>query len=255
MPGKKKKRSTKRTVNNKIKVSEEKISDELIDEIDKEKTVLNNDNYIEDIKTKEPTADDVIGNLNEMIDDINKSDIQRAEIKEKPRHVKRTTKKPLRDLLILLLKIVILGGMLFIIFGFIFGLKRMDSLNMNPNLKEGDLLLYYRINQVYRENDIIVIDNNGKQQVYRIVATTDQTVDFNQEGQLLIDGYPETETTYYKTGQDDKSKIKFPYKVNDNEYFVLNDLRTDTNYSRTFGSIKKSQIKGKVIGKIQIRNL
>ena len=58
---------------------------------------------------------------------------------------------------------------------------------------------------------------------------------------------------YFSTYKNESSNIVFPYIVKKNEFFVLNDYRVDYSDSRTFGPLKKNEIKGKVIASIQIR--
>ena len=158
----------------------------------------------------------------------------------------------LNEVGILVLKVLFIIIFCFIVFKFIFGLQRMKGNNMIPAFTDGDLLLYYRIQNSFNVDDVIVIKNS---QVLRIVATENQIVDIDKKGRLLVDGNPEYRLSYYQTLKADNSKIKFPYKVKKNSYFVLNDYRTNSNDSRNYGVVKKDKIKGKIIGKLQIRNL
>ena len=51
------------------------------------------------------------------------------------------------------------------------------------------------------------------------------------------------------------SDDKFRERVGKNEYFLINDYRTFTDDSRKFGSVSEDRILGKVIGKLQTRNI
>jgi len=164
-------------------------------------------------------------------------------------------KKLLRNLISLLIKLTALVLIVYVIFSVFFGIKRMDTSFMSPYITEGDLLIYYRIDQNYELGDVILIENNNKTDVYRIVAKPGQTVDINNSGELLIDGYPEEHVSFYKTQKDENSEIKFPYQVEQGKYFVMNDYRLQKNDSRTFGTIPEDSINGKIICRLQIRNI
>ena len=163
--------------------------------------------------------------------------------------------KTRKNLIRLFIKIVMVIILFYIFFGFVFGIKRMNTSFMSPNITEGDLLVYYRIDRNFELGDVVLIKNNNSQDVYRIVAKEGQTVDVNEEGKLTVDGYPEEHQVFYLTESDENSQIKFPYQVEEGKYFVMNDYRLEKSDSRTFGTIYKDSILGKVIGKLQIRNI
>ena len=162
--------------------------------------------------------------------------------------------KLIKNIIRLLIKIVILVIIYYIFFGVVFGIKRMETSFMSPNITEGDLLVYYRIDKSYELGDVVVIKNN-KKNVYRIVAKEGQTVDVNEQGILLIDGYPEEHQAFYETNSDENSQITFPYTVEEGKFFVMNDYRLEKKDSRAFGTIFADSIIGKVIGRLQIRNI
>ena len=72
---------------------------------------------------------------------------------------------------------------------------------------------------------------------------------------ILINGAPEEHITYFKTVLDNDSSITYPYVVPKDSYFLANDYRMNFSDSRTFGAVSKNQILGKVIGKLQSRNI
>ena len=44
-----------------------------------------------------------------------------------------------------------------------------------------------------------------------------------------------------------ESNVKYPIKLKDGQYFILNDFRENKNDSRTFGVIEQEQVKGKLL--------
>ena len=158
-----------------------------------------------------------------------------------------------KNIVRLIIKIVIFSIIYYIFFGVVFGIKRMETSFMSPSITEGDLLVYYRMDKNYELGDVIVVKNN-KKNVYRIVAKAGQTVNVNEQGVLLIDGYPEEHQAFYETNLEDSQMI-FPYTVEEGKLFVMNDYRLEDKDSRTFGTIFEDSIIGKVIGRLQIRNI
>ena len=50
-----------------------------------------------------------------------------------------------QDIIQLLLKIVILILVIFLIFTFLYGIVRINDVSMKPSIKDGDLVVYYRL--------------------------------------------------------------------------------------------------------------
>ena len=59
--------------------------------------------------------------------------------------------------------------MLWVLFGFVFGLTPMPNGDMSPRLSAGDLMLYYRMASTWHTQDIAVLEKDGTQYVARIV--------------------------------------------------------------------------------------
>ena len=131
----------------------------------------------------------------------------------------------------------------------------MDTSFMSPYITEGDLLIYYKYDKNFELGDAVLIEKEGRQSVYRIVAKEGQTLEINEQGRLLIDGYPEEHQVFYATDPEEGSEIAFPYTVEEGKYFVMNDYRLEKNDSRIFGTISANSILGKIIGRLQIRNI
>ena len=162
-----------------------------------------------------------------------------------------TKKKKLGPREKLLIKIAVLVIIVVIVLTWILGLHRMTGNNMFPFVKDGDLCIVYKLDD-YTTGDVVLYRNNeGKMKLGRIVAVGGQSVDFPKDGGYTVDGYqPSEEITYQTFGADG---VKYPIDVGDDEVFIMNDFRSDTDDSRQFGSIKKSDIKGKLLFLIRRR--
>ena len=150
------------------------------------------------------------------------------------------------DLLFLGAKIMLFLVLLVITFGVVFGVHRNIGDDMNPVCKNGDLLLYYRLQKEYQANDLVVIEKNREKEVRRIIAKEGERVDITENG-LEINGYLQQENNIYMDTLPYKEGIQFPVTVGQGEYFVLGDNRTNAKDSRIYGVVKKKEIKGGVI--------
>jgi len=172
---------------------------------------------------------------------------------------KDTTKKQqpslLSDLLFLLLKIGIIALFVVIIFTFFFGIVQVRDNAMDPAVKDGDLVIYYRLDKNYVASDLAVLEKQGKTQVRRVVGIDGDKIDINRDNGLEINGYPQQEDNIYTETLPVVGKTKFPLTVGTEQVFVLGDNRKYAVDSRTYGCVDKSDTKGKVIAVIRRRSL
>lgn len=150
------------------------------------------------------------------------------------------------DVLFLLLKIAIFLILLLIMFLFVFGIYRCDDNMMAPAFKDGDLAVYYRLQNVYQSSDIVVVEKNREMQIRRIVAVSGDSVEITADG-LKVNGYLQQESGIYMETLAYTEGISFPLTVGEDEYFVLGDNRTNAKDSRIYGTVSKEEIKGTVI--------
>lgn len=122
---------------------------------------------------------------------------------------------------------------------------------MFPFVKDGDLCIVYKLDE-YTTGDVVAYKTkNGKTKIGRIVAVGGQEVNFQKDGGYTVDNYqPAEEITYQTFGADG---VKYPIEVGENEFFIMNDFRSDTDDSRQIGSIKESKICGKLLFLIRRR--
>lgn len=150
------------------------------------------------------------------------------------------------DILFLGLKILIFVVLLAVIFLFIFGICRCSDNMMSPAFKDGDLVVYYRLQKEYQPSDTVVLEKDGETQVRRIIAKAGDEVDMTEDG-LKINGYLQQENEIYTETFPYTEGISFPITIGEDEYFVLGDNRTNAKDSRIYGTVKKEEIKGMVI--------
>lgn len=150
----------------------------------------------------------------------------------------------LKELILLILKILTVILVITLLFTYIFGVLRVKDERMIPNINPNDTLFYYRLDRKYLVGETVVYSYNGKNHLARIIATGGDEVDIDGEG-LTVNSSRQYEPKIYKETFPIKEGITYPLKLKEDEFFVLADNREMTEDSRLFGGIKKGQIKGK----------
>jgi signal peptidase I len=126
---------------------------------------------------------------------------------------------------------------------------------MYPRLRDGDLILYYRLEQDYQIGDVVVFERRNYPRVARIVAQGGDVVDLNADGQLVVNGNVQEEEVFFATEPDENGEVTFPYTVEADSYFVLCDYRIASVDSRSFGTIPQSDLDGKVVTVLRRRGI
>ena len=140
-----------------------------------------------------------------------------------------------------------MAAFLYILFGRIFGLALVDNNDMSPRLSGGDLMLYYRLQNKWYTDDVVVFEKDGTRYTGRIVATGGDTVDIPDEGGLTINDSTVLEPDIFYVTKKYEAGIDFPVTLEKDEFFILCDYREGAKDSRFFGPVKASELKGKVI--------
>ena len=158
----------------------------------------------------------------------------------------------------LLIRIGTFAAVVVILFTAIFGVAEVKDNDMYPALKEGDVVLYYR-HADFTNTDAVLYEYQGETYAGRIEATGGSTIGLTGDRQITIDGrYQPVDTdrgTFFKTKVTKANAKGYPYQLAADEYYILGDRRSEANDSRSFGAIKKTQIKGKIITVLRRRNI
>lgn len=153
----------------------------------------------------------------------------------------------------LLMRIVVLLFIAYIFFSQIFLVTRANGNYMFPAVKDGDLIIAYRLHKDYVKDDIAVYKVQGKNYLGRVVGRGGDVVTLNESGDFNLNGGIQRGEIIYPTYA--KEGIKYPLKIKENQIFVLGDHRTESEDSRDFGPIEKKEIKAKVITILRRRGL
>ncbi len=178
-----------------------------------------------------------------------KKELSASEI-IKQRRYKIAVKREYKSLFLKVLLLVAIG---YVLFKHVFLIKHVNGMEMFPAVKDGDLLLGYRLVQEFEEEDIIIYQHNGKEKIGRIIAREQDVVMLSDSGTLTVNGTIQDEEVLYLTYA--KEGMGYPYLVSEGCVFVLGDYRTQAEDSRDFGEISLEQIEGKVITLLRRRGL
>lgn len=155
----------------------------------------------------------------------------------------------LKEFILDSLKYIIVVVVVLLLFIFVVGIQQVVGPSMNPLLNEGDIIivnkLLYRIGNINR-NDIVVISQNEKYMIKRIVGLPGEVVEY-KDNCVIVDGI-----TYKEPFLDD-GVITEDFSIKDlgydvipeDMYLVLGDNRTNSLDSRNYGLIKRENIIGK----------
>ena len=115
---------------------------------------------------------------------------------------------------------------------------RVDGDSMKNTLKNGDILLLYKLGSINRL-DIIVLDEekDNEKIIKRVIGLPGETVAIKKGKIYINDKVIDDEYAYGETSDYDKVTLE------DDEYFILGDNRLISKDSRYFGPI----IKGKIV--------
>lgn len=153
-------------------------------------------------------------------------------------------------------KIALLFLMLWIVFGWLFGLHRISGIGMDPGLRDGELALFARVGNEYAVGDVVLFERDGSMQASRIFATGGQLIDANDDGYLTIDGAIQSDGIVVDMTEDNaKERIGLPFRVPSGAYYLLNDNYEFEEDSRSFGALYEKDFRGKVISTLKVRNI
>lgn len=159
--------------------------------------------------------------------------------------------KKYKFLIKFIIKTALICGIFWFALTFVVELYRMSGNTMFPGVRDGDLGFFYRLDKAY-VNDIILYEADGGLHVGRVVAYGTQTVDFPESGGYMVNGYAPFEEVPYETFKGDG--IEYPLYIPEGCVFVLNDFRSDSSDSRTYGIVEEDAIHGKLLFLLRRRN-
>ena len=149
-------------------------------------------------------------------------------------------------------KIAITVGVIVILLVFVVGIHVNHSNSSYPMIKDGDLVITYKIGEV-ENGEEIAYKSEDQIRFGRVVAKAGDVIDIT-DSYVTVNGYGVTEDVVYPTSSDGAA-IEFPYTVPADSIFVMNDFRNDMTDSRSFGGVALTDVEGKVIFLLRRRGI
>lgn len=169
-----------------------------------------------------------------------------------------------QDLLGLVLRVLALAVAGVVLFSQVFLIIQAPDNDMFPAVKDGDLLIGYRLQRRFVKNDVVVYRQEGRTRVGRILGVAGDMIMLDDSGTLLVNGAAQSGEILYPTYPRDAENsensgnsgtLAYPYTVPQDCVFVLGDYRTQSRDSRDFGAVPLSDLQGKVISLLRRRTL
>lgn len=182
---------------------------------------------------------------------LEETNLEKKENEQEQSQKRETGLKEIRTFIV---NIVLTIVVVWLCFTFLFGIYIMDGEGMYPRIRDGDLVLYYRLESSYDVDAVLTFKQDGTRYTARYVAMEGDIIDITEEGQLLINGSIQSEEIFYATLQLE-SDMEYPYTVPENCVFLLGDFRTNTVDSRIYGAVSLDDIDGKVISIFRRRGI
>lgn len=160
----------------------------------------------------------------------------------KPRK-KRRKKSTLRLFLTLLAKLALIAAAVWALLNFVLGVSIHYGNNMYPAIRDGDLIVAYRLQRPYL-NAAVLYRRGEKLCMGRVVAMPGDQVEISEGGALSVNGIAPAEEIFYPTYPDETAALSYPLTVGEDQVFLLNDFRTDQSDSRSFGPVDMEDLIG-----------
>lgn len=176
---------------------------------------------------------------NEQVDHLQKK-IDRKTYKKKYVRKLRST----ISILVVVAALAVLAATIFL------PVLQIYGKSMTPTVSAGDMVVSLKKSNC-KKGDIIAFYYNNKILVKRVIATSGEWINIDEEGNVTIDGNPLDEP-YVKRKALGKCDIKLPYQVPEGKIFVMGDHRSVSIDSRksSIGCVGKDQIVGKLIFRV-----
>jgi signal peptidase I len=163
-----------------------------------------------------------------------------------------TMKKILREILSTSLYILVVLCITYLVIHFVGQRTQVSGSSMEPTLSNDDNLIVDKISYRFKDPerfDIIVFPFQYEEKTYyikRIIGLPGETVQIDEEGNILINGEI-LEENYGKEVIQNPGRAYEPITLGDDEYFVMGDNRNNSTDGRdpAVGNIKREDIIGK----------
>lgn len=155
----------------------------------------------------------------------------------------------------LIVKSAVLILVLWLLFGVLIGLRRVEGVSMSNRVEDGDLVLFSRTDKTYYPDDVVLFERDNETHVSSILASPGDIVTLDDVGRLYVNGAQVSDRVVYNLNEGETPTISFPFRVPDGSYFLLNGNLEAMDDSRSFGAVYAKDIKGKIVTILRTRSI
>ena len=155
----------------------------------------------------------------------------------------------------LIMKSVVLILVLWLLFGVLIGLRRVEGVSMSNRVEDGDLVLFSRTDKTYYPDDVVLFERDNETHVSSILASPGDIVTIDDVGRLYVNGAQVSDRVVYNLNEGETPTISFPFRVPNGSYFLLNGNLEAMDDSRSFGAVYAKDIKGKIVTILRTRSI
>lgn len=173
---------------------------------------------------------------------------ERGEVPGSGPGAARRKRRSLPDWARFLIKLGAIALLLTLAFTLVLGVHIQRGNRMHPYVGDGDLLIYYRLEEP-QVNDLVIYrhPNTGQPALSRVVAVGENEIRFTEAGALSVNGLTREEQVFYPTQPLEGSLVPNPCRMEAGQYFLLDDYRSIGLDSRSYGPLEREDILGKVV--------
>jgi signal peptidase I len=141
---------------------------------------------------------------------------------------------------------MVLIAIAFLVVNTLIGRFRIEQVSMQPNLHEGEYVIVDKVSYAFRQperGEIVVLKNPRPGQpdlIKRVIALPGETIEV-RGGQVYVDGQPLTEPYIQPPMGQEQPQLQ----LQDGQFFVMGDNRSNSEDSRRFGARPASDIIGR----------
>ena len=129
----------------------------------------------------------------------------------------------------------------------VFVLIQVSGSSMSPTYEAGEVIFIHQ-NSKIEVGDVIGFYYGGNIFLKRVIGTSGDQIDIDQEGNVYVNDEL-LEEPYLTKKNLGKCELEFPYQVPEGMYFVLGDNRAVSLDSliKSIGCVQRDQIVGKIV--------
>ena len=169
-----------------------------------------------------------------------KNELQRVEYRERYKKVIKST----------VYSLIVVAALAALIATLVLPVLQVSGTSMEPTLTNGEIVLLVKSDKMDR-GDLCVFSYSNKTLIKRVIGLPGDTVVVDSEGNVFVNS-TQLDEPYISEKGFGECDIEFPFKVPENEYFLMGDHRMTSVDSRSsvIGCVPKEQIVGKIFFRI-----